>query len=64
MNLSGWAFDIRVQGRRKALKSNPELPLRFRMLGDEIKANENNERKAPGAFAYAPEASLLLRRKD
>lgn len=62
--LSGWAFDIRVQGRRKALKSNPELPLRFRMLGDEIKANENNERKAPGAFAYAPEASLLLRRKD
>jgi len=34
------------------------------MLGDEIKANKNNERKAPGAFTYAPEASLLLRRKD
>lgn len=48
------------------VKSNPETPASIQSVQrkEKLGGKKNNERKAPGAFAYAPEASLLLRRKD
>lgn len=63
------AFESAFRDEEKLLNPIRRRPLRSRVFrrkksSEERKAKKNNERKAPGAFAYAPEASLLLRRKD
>ncbi|MGYP001674467144 len=56
------AFESAFRDEEKLLNPIRRRPLRFRVFRG--KKSKEKQRKAPGAFAYAPEASLLLRRKD